>query len=66
MIDAVEPLFYFSFHYLHIIDVLLDNYLDSLDLTDGLRSIFKSRVSISLLIKAVLYAFRCQWRSYRL
>jgi hypothetical protein len=66
MVDGTPPLFYFSFHHLHIIDVLLDNYLDSLDLTDGLRSIFKTRASITLLIKAVLHAFRCQWQMYRL
>ena len=66
MIDAVPPLFSFSFHHLHIIDVLLDNYLDSLDLTDGLRAVFKARISLSVLIKALLYAFDCQWISYRL
>jgi hypothetical protein len=66
MIDSVKPLFNFSFHHLHMIDVLLDNYLDSLDLTDGLRSIIKARTSLALLIKALIYAFDCQWISYRL
>jgi len=66
IIDGIKPLFYFSFHHEHIIDVLLDNYLDSLDLTDGLREIFKVRISISMLIKALIYAFDCQWISYRL
>lgn len=66
IVDGVKPLFYFSFHHEHIIDVLLDNYLDSLDLTDGLRQIFKVRTSISMLIKALIYAFGCQWISYRL
>ena len=66
IVDGVKPLFNFSFHHQHIIDVLLDNYFDSLDLTDGLRQIFKVRTSLSMLIKALIYAFSCQGRSYRL
>ena len=66
MIDSVKPLVHFSFDELSVIDVLLDNYLDSLDLTDELRSVLKARVSLPMLVKAFIYAFDCQWIIYRL
>lgn len=67
LVDKLENSpFKFSLYDENFIDSLLDNYFDSTRVPKKIRRVFKARVSVKLLLKAVIYGLHCQTRIYTL